>query len=87
MFYTNFSFAAEVEATRAKVDVQYGKIVKIIGYLVILLFGVKDIILEIQKGDIQGVGSVFIKYIIVYAALLGLPIGLRWVEDFIEGLK
>jgi len=87
MFYTSFSFAAEIEATRAKVDIQYGKIVKIVGYLVILLFGVKDIIQEVQRGDIQAVGSVFVKYMIVYAVLLGLPIGLRWVEDFIEGLK
>lgn len=87
IFYTSCSFAADIDVTRAKVDIQYGKIVKIIGYLVILIFAVKDILSELQKGDIKAVLTIFIKYIIIYAALLFLPVSLRWVEDFVEGLK
>lgn len=87
--YTTPVFAANdnfVEDTRAKVDHEVAKLVKTIGYFIILIFAVKDTIMELQKGDIKGIGAVALKYLIVYAILLGLPKAFAWVENFIEGL-
>lgn len=87
--YTTPVFAANdnfVEDTRAKVDNEVAKLVKTIGYFIILIFAVKDTIMELQKGDIKGIGAVALKYLIVYAILLGLPKAFAWVENFIEGL-
>ncbi len=86
-FYSVAFAEDEVDETRQKIDSKVIKIVKILGYFVILLFAIKDVLKELQMGDIQGIGSVVIKYLIVYAVLLGLPVALRWVEVFIEELK
>lgn len=73
--------------TQIKIDSQVMKIVKTIGYTVVLFYGLKEIIQEAMKGDTKAIGSVVVKYIIIYAALLGLPTALKWVESFMEGMR
>ncbi|WP_069649625.1 hypothetical protein [Caloranaerobacter ferrireducens] len=85
-FYT-LAYADNIDKTRAKVDRSVTKVVKLIGYTIILLVAIKEVIQKAQAGDLQAIGSVVIKYLIIYAVLLGLPTALKWVEEFIEGLK
>lgn len=85
-FYS-YTFAENLEITRQKIDSQLIRAIKLFGYTVIMIFTIKEIIQQAQRGDVQGIGTTVVKYLIIYACLLGLPTMLRWVESFIEGLK
>lgn len=87
IFYSSIAYADSTDRTRDKIDAQVIKIIKIIGYMIILIFGIKEVIQKAQNGDIQSVVSTFVRYLIIYGVLLGLPVGLKWVEVFIEELK
>lgn len=87
VFYAVPAFAMDVEGTRAKIDAQIIKLVKVLGYGIILVLALKEIIQKAQQNDFQAVGSVVVKYLLIYGALIGLPTAFRWVETFIEGLR
>lgn len=87
VFYTVPAFAMDVEKTRAKIDAQVINLVKVLGYAIILVLALKEIIQKAQQNDFQAVGSVVVKYLLIYGALIGMPTAFKWIETFIEGLQ
>lgn len=87
VFYTTPTFAINIEKTRTQIDSQMGTLIKIIGYTIVFVCAVKEILQQLQNGDIQAIWGIFVKYLVIYGALLAIPVGLKWVETFIEGLS
>jgi hypothetical protein len=79
MVFTDVCFAADL----GKVDAAGNRIllvVRRIGYWIILVKGLSDIIGQGMKGDVHAIGRTVMLYVILYGTLFFLPYALRLVE-------
>ena len=77
--YINLAYYTPVYANGF--EVQYSKIARVIGFGIILFMGLKDMIADIQRGDIKSVVSTALKYAIAYAVILAFPTLLNKAGD------
>lgn len=55
-------------------------IVRRVGYWIILIKGINELIHTAMQGDTNGLGKTIMKYVLIYAALFFMPWALRQVE-------
>lgn len=85
MFIIIFSYTSAYGESLDKIDLAGNKILKIfrrIGYWVILVKAIQDIIKCAMSGDTRSLGSIVVKYILIYGALFFLP----WILRLVEGI-